>query len=81
MNCATAIAVAQAESGLRCNAISKPNTNGTIDRGLFQLNSAYHPLLLDCLDNIKYAYGIYQAWGGFHAWSAYNNKSYVKYIR
>lgn len=76
-----AIAVAKAESGLKCDRISKPNTNGTIDRGLFQLNSAYYPHLPNCTDNILKAKEIRDAWGNWEAWSAYNNGAYKKYLK
>lgn len=36
-----AIAVAKCESGLRPNAINNKNTNGTIDHGIFQINSVH----------------------------------------
>ena len=40
-DCGEAIAVAQCESNMNPSAISKPNTNGTIDRGLFQINDVW----------------------------------------
>src|ERR1700689_5137948 len=35
-----ALAVAQQESGFNPNAVSQPNSNGTHDYGVFQINSA-----------------------------------------
>lgn len=35
-----ALAVAQQESSFNPNAVSKPNANGTVDYGLFQINSS-----------------------------------------
>jgi transglycosylase-like protein with SLT domain len=35
-----ALAVAQQESSFNPNAVSKPNSNGTVDYGLFQINSS-----------------------------------------
>ena len=40
-DCQEAIAVATCESNMNPNAVSKPNTNGTIDRGLFQMNDVW----------------------------------------
>ena len=40
-NCEEAIAVATCESNMNPRAVSKPNTNGTIDRGLFQINDVW----------------------------------------
>lgn len=72
--------VVHAENGrMDCEVVSRPNRNGTVDRGLFQLNSAYYPYIPDCYENVRKAHEIYRAWGGFHAWSAYNNKSYLKF--
>lgn len=42
------IAVATAESNLNSKCINK-NTNGTIDRGLFQWNDKYHPEITDTM--------------------------------
>ena len=71
-----AIAIAKAESGMRCGAVGV-NKNGTIDRGIFQLNSAFHPPLFNCLDNIKKAKQIYDQWGSFNAWTTYRNGKVV----
>lgn len=53
-----ALAVAQQESGFNNLAQSKPNTDGSVDRGVMQLNSRYHKLKnwQDPIENI--AYGI-----------------------
>ncbi len=40
-SCSEAKAVARCESQVRPHAISPPNTNGTRDRGLFQVNSVW----------------------------------------
>lgn len=82
-DCKVALAVSQAENGTReCDRVSiKPNKDGTIDRGLWQLNSRYHPFITDCLENTKRAYEIYKSRGNsFSAWSAFNNGSYKKYL-
>ena len=82
-DCKTAIAVVRAENGtLACDRVSiKPNSDGTIDRGLWQLNSRYHPFITDCLENTKRAYEIYKSRGNrFTAWSAFNNGVFKKFI-
>ena len=75
-----ALAIAKAESGLSCTVISKPNKNKTVDRGLFQLNSAYHPYIPDCLQNMYRAKEIREAWGNWKAWSTFNNGRYLRYL-
>ena len=40
-DCGEAKAVAQCESQMRPDVVSPPNTNGTRDRGLFQINSVW----------------------------------------
>jgi hypothetical protein len=40
-DCQEAIAVATCESNMKPNAVSRPNTNGTTDRGLFQINDVW----------------------------------------
>lgn len=40
-DCQEAIAVATCESSMNPRAVSRPNTNGTIDRGLFQVNDVW----------------------------------------
>lgn len=68
----TALAVAKAESGLRCTARNE-NTNGTADHSVFQINDVHKKRgnLDDCEENIKIAYKIFKEQGGFQAWVAY----------
>ena len=82
----TALAVSQAENGTRqCDRESKPNRNGSVDYGIFQINSIHLRKgwtveeLKDCKKNIEYAYTIYKA-QGWKPWSAYTNKSYLKFL-
>ncbi len=75
-----AIAIAKAESRLNPQAIGY-NTNGSIDRGLFQINSI-HGLgeeLYNYRTNIQVARKIYEK-RGWSAWSAYTNGSYKKHL-
>ena len=66
------------------------NTNGSVDIGIFQINSIHARNLeklgmtmedmKDCKKNIDYAYKMWRDQGGFQAWSAYTNKSYLNHI-
>ena len=63
MDCKTALAVAKAESNLNCNAFNV-NTNGSVDFGIFQLNSVHLKKggewtltnMSDCEKNVDLAY-------------------------
>jgi hypothetical protein len=80
-DCELALAIVHAENGsMECDRVSKQNKNGTIDRGLWQLNSDYHPFIKDCYKNTDHAYEIYKSRKNFSAWSAYNSKAYQKYL-
>lgn len=52
---ALALGIAKHESGLRADAVSPKNTDGTVDKGVFQLNSKYFKLKnpLDPAENIS----------------------------
>lgn len=89
-NHATIVAVAQPESGRRPDAVNDRNANGTIDRGLWQINSVHlqpggilgtwHPdELFDPAENAVAAWLIFQA-QGFGAWAAYNSKLHIPYL-
>jgi len=76
--CKTALAVAQAESGMRVDAWNS-NTNGTLDIGLFQINSIHWDKegcslaeLVTEEGNVKCAKKIYDD-SGWSAWSVVNN--------
>jgi hypothetical protein len=82
-----AVAVAFAESGGRTDIISKPNTNGTRDLGLWQINDGAHKDLLSRYtwsnphDNAKMAYIIYHARGNtFRDWTTFNSGSYRMFL-
>lgn len=84
----TALAVVRAESDCRFDAVGQ-NTDGTIDRGYWQINSI-HPGITpeqygDPIASTNHAYGIYLAeknrsGNGWKAWSSYNNGSYKKFL-
>jgi hypothetical protein len=77
----------RAESGCRSDADNTGlNTDGSNDKGLFQVNSVHvsSGLIsdsdrLDPASNVRAAYGIY-AGSGWAAWSAFNNGSYAQYL-
>jgi hypothetical protein len=82
-NCKTALAIAKAESGLRCNATNN-NTNKSKDSGLFQINSIHKAKyqgkdIFDCKTNIDVAYQIYQS-SGWNPWVAYWSGSYKRHL-
>jgi hypothetical protein len=75
------IAIAKAESGMNPQAVNY-NRNGSIDTGLFQVNSVhgYDGLsLFDPEKNIKAAREIYDK-QGIQAWTSFNNGSYKKFL-
>lgn len=80
---ATMVAIAKAESNWRTNAINTSNSNGSIDRGLFQINSVHgkdpNKLLNDVRYNTAMAKEIYDR-QGLQAWSTYNNGAYRKHM-
>lgn len=76
-------AIAMAESGGRQRATNK-NTNGSIDRGLWQINSSHSQfdpqrLLDDPHYNAKAAVAIERS-QGLGAWSTYNNGAYRQFL-
>jgi hypothetical protein len=78
-----AIAIAEAESGLRAEAVNT-NRNGSIDRGLFQINSI-HCKKFDCTRLFEREYNIEAAkqikeGSGWTAWSTYKSGKYRKYL-
>lgn len=74
------VGIGKAESGLRVDATSRPNSNGTIDHGWLQINSVHSQysvaqLLTDPVYTAKAALDIYHA-QGLQAWSTYNSGAY-----
>jgi len=79
-DCQVAVAVAKAESGLRCDAISPTN-----DHGVFQINAVHFPKFkgkdpYDCDANIEVAYEIYKR-QGFYSWTVYRTGSYKRFLK
>lgn len=80
----TLAAIAGAESSYDTSVVSKPNTNGTVDRGLWQINSVhsqYDPnqLTTDPSYNAKAALDILRG-QGWKAWTTYTNGAYKQFL-
>lgn len=82
-----AVAVAFAESGGSTTIVSKPNTDGSVDKGLWQINSKAHADLLSRYDysnphdNAKMAFIIWsQAGNKWTPWTTFNTGSYRLYL-
>lgn len=76
------VGIAKAESGFRTDAIGGPNTNGTYDRGLFQINDVHkldqQRLVNDATYNTQMAKRIWDS-QGLRAWSTYTSGAWRKY--
>jgi hypothetical protein len=89
-NLVTAVAVGLAESG--CNPSARgtnPPTsgcpNGSVDRGLWQINNCYHPEISDACAydaqcNANAAYTISSAGTNWTPWSTYTSGAYRTYL-
>lgn len=79
---ATAVAVALAESGGNPLAVNASEPDGSVSRGLWQINSVHASLLAsndwrDPAGNAKMAFIIWQRAGGkWTPWGAFNNQSF-----
>lgn len=83
--CKPALAIASAESGLRENAYNV-NSDGSIDSGIFQVNSVHWDKpgcspkeLFDAKGNVDCAYTIWEA-SGWSPWVVWQNGSYVRHL-
>lgn len=72
-----AVRVARCESNLHPDAVNRNNPNGTIDRGVFQINSVHNSRLaklgldpFDPIDNIQFARMLYDE-SGWLPWVCY----------
>ena len=76
----TAIAVAGAESGFRSHA-SNRNTNGSIDRGYWQINSVHgSQSTFSPTGNARAAFSISSGGRNWHPWVTYNTGAYRRYL-
>ena len=77
------LAIMYAESNCRPNLDNSGlNKNGSVDYGLFQINSVHGYSKEDLMDpefNIKVAYKIYKS-QGLKAWSVYKSGKYLQYL-
>ena len=76
------LAIAKAESKLNPHAINRANRNGSVDTGLFQINSIHgysEEFLKNEDNNLKVAREIYDR-QGITAWSAYNNGAFLNWL-
>ena len=86
----TAVAVGMGESSCRpdahnANGPTKGCPNGSVDRGLWQINSCWHPSVskscaYDAQCNANAAHRISAKGSNFKPWVAYTNGSYKKYL-
>lgn len=78
-----AFAVAKAESGANSQIVSKPNNDGSVDRGLFQINSkawSQFSAWNDPSQNASFAHDVVFKQQGWQAWSVYNSGAYKQYL-
>lgn len=76
-----AVAVALAESGGRPGATNTSNSNGSVDRGLFQVNSVHgHHSTFDLSANVAYAVQLSHAGHDWSPWVAYTTGAYRRYL-
>lgn len=83
-NLVICVAIAKAESGGNTKAVNAANTNGTVDRGLWQINSV-HDAKLPGQDrfnpdvNAELMMQISSGGKNWQPWSTFNNGAYSKY--
>ena len=81
---ATAVAIAMAESGLNPNA-TNVNTDGSVDRGLWQINNAAHPDVSDssAFNPVTAAQDMLSISDGgtnWNPWVTYQTGAYLQYL-
>lgn len=82
-NAVKAIAICLAESGGKVDAVGGPNSNGTHDYGLWQINEIHKPspeVKLHAAPNWQTAYQIASGGTNWKPWSTYNNGRYVQHM-
>jgi hypothetical protein len=80
----TVVAIAMAESGLDPAAINT-NTDGSVDRGILQINSRWHPEVTDaCAFDpacaFRAAFAISHQGADFSPWSTYQSGAYRAHL-
>lgn len=88
-NVNVALAIMQAENHSCATAItSLPNHNGTVDIGLFQVNSSHADMVNGDLEslhtptvNVAIAYKLYAARHSWTPWTTFNSGSYTRYLK
>jgi hypothetical protein len=76
----TAAAIAQAESGGGANSYNR-NTNGTIDRGLWQINSVHGTKsTFDVMANARAAVNISNNGQNWNPWTTFTSGAYKRYL-
>ena len=85
-DCKMALAVARAESGMNAEAWNV-NRNGTIDVGIFQINSIHFNQpgcslkeVADAKGNVDCAYSIWQE-QGWRPWTVAKNGRFIKFLK
>lgn len=85
-DCKIALAIAKSESGLKETSVNI-NTNGTIDIGIFQINSVHwskpkcHPkFLFDAYKNTDCAFEIWKV-QGWTPWVAFTSGNFVRSLK
>ena len=83
----TISAIALAESGGNTGAVSSPNTNGTVDYGLVQINSIHfgngitQAQALSPFSSLNYALKLSNGGTNFQPWTTFNTGAYEKYLQ
>lgn len=82
---ATAIAIALAESGGRTDAVNRKNSNGSVDYGLFQINSIHKDLLArgswtDPVSNARMAFSVSSGGTNWKPWTVYKTGAYRMFL-
>ncbi len=85
-DCKIALAIARAESGMKEGAFNTYNKNGTLDVGIFQINSIHFDKegcslkeVADQYKNVDCAYQIYQD-SGWTPWVVYNTGAFKNHL-
>lgn len=76
-----AAAIALAESGGRSDATNTSNSNGSIDRGLWQINSVHGAdSSYDIATNVRAAVRLYKSKNNFSDWTVFKSGAYKKFL-